>query len=268
MQGTTTKILAIILGISVVAFSIFVYKRFYPSTARTTKSDVVWKDNNISPHKPNRPIVVPDVPSVVARSYNEALEIGSRAGKPILLFFSSKDCYWCQKMKSEILPSVSVQEAMKPYIFYEVDLSMENERPKNSTDYVLSRKFQIEALPTYMVINSKEVKLKWDKGYQDVKGMVDWLDNPSFYAQPKLTDPEIRSQPEDEKDEVPAPKPAPQPERRRGGLFKRCQNCRQKLLLKLLLLGSTKIGKVMLSLLVPDGAKTFMQTSANEGSKL
>jgi thiol-disulfide isomerase/thioredoxin len=146
------------------------------------KWDDNWSDKGPNnPMSPTRPIVeAPVDPQIMAGSYTEALQKSGETGKPVLVFFTAEWCKWCKQMKQETMPDARVQSALKNYILVYVDTDKER---------VSARKFNVESLPSYVITNVNEDKLKFDSGFKNVESFEAWLNNPSFYVQPKLKSP-------------------------------------------------------------------------------
>jgi thiol:disulfide interchange protein len=127
-----------------------------------------------------KPEVSPEKPitQITASSYQEALKISSETGKPVLAFFTSDSCVWCDKMKAETLTDSNVIEAMKSYIFVVVDTSKDRDGV---------RKFGIVGLPSYVITNAKEDKFKSGSGFMNGVNFNNWLNDSKFTNQPKLT---------------------------------------------------------------------------------
>lgn len=158
---------------------------------------------------PDRPSPTPppvDVPGpqLIAGSYTEAVKKSGEVGKPVLAFFTADWCQWCKKMKSETMSDSKVQAALKSYIVVYVD---------TDKDRAPARKFGVESLPSYVITNAKEEKLKADGGFKNADSFASWLNNPSLFNQPRA---EAQPQPT-----PPPPDPKSQPDR--NGPFRRRQ---------------------------------------------
>jgi thioredoxin-related protein len=126
-----------------------------------------------------KPEVSPENPTqITANSYQEALKISLETGKPVLAFFTSDSCVWCDKMKSETLTDSNVIEAMKNYIFVVVDTNKDRDGV---------RKFGIVGLPSYVITNAKEEKFKSGSGFMNGANFNNWLNDSKFINQQKLT---------------------------------------------------------------------------------
>jgi thiol:disulfide interchange protein len=126
-----------------------------------------------------KPEVSPEEPltQITANSYQEALKISSETGKPVLAFFTSDGCGWCDKMKRETLTDSNVVEAMKSYVFVFVDTSKDRDGV---------RKFGIVGLPSYVVTNAKEERLKFGSGFMNGINFHNWLTGSKSVTQPRV----------------------------------------------------------------------------------
>lgn len=147
------------------------------------KSDFNWNDkwnDNKSPNSEQKPIPNSDsiIEQVVANSYEEALEISAERGMPILVIFAGDSCSHCKRMKREVLPDQQVKAMMKNYIYVMINTS------ERSGQRVAS-KFGLRYIPAFAITNSQEDRLKFIENYMNVEQLVQWLNNPSMYNQPK-----------------------------------------------------------------------------------
>lgn len=120
---------------------------------------------------PNQPIVPPAQPEVEKvtkepKNYNDALKISAESNKPVLVFFTAPWCHYCTQMKQETLPKPEVQAALKKYVFVTVNKDLNR---------ALGNKFGVTGIPAYVVVNSKEEKLRSTDGYMPPAQFVAWL---------------------------------------------------------------------------------------------
>ena len=76
-------------------------------------------------YKENRLKNNPSPVKVLTKNYNEKeiLDKASKEGKQIIVFATSQTCYFCKKMKKEVLSLTEVDEAInEDFIFLEVDV--------------------------------------------------------------------------------------------------------------------------------------------------
>lgn len=140
-----------------------------PPTGPTTPDRPVTPDTPTPPSNPTGP-------QLVAGTYAEALQKAGAEGKPVMAFFTADWCTWCKKMKSETMADPSVQAVLKNYVLVYVD---------TDKDRAPARKFGVESLPSYVITNAKEEKLKFDSGFKNADTFASWLNNPSLFNQPK-----------------------------------------------------------------------------------
>jgi thiol:disulfide interchange protein len=141
------------------------------------KWDDSWNGNmpsNSSP-KPSEPVKPepkeklskPDS-QIEAKSYAEALKKSEETGRPVLVIYTANWCGYCKKMKSETLSNDKVKEAMKSFIVVVVD---------TDKDRSGIGKFSVTGLPSYVITNSKEEKLKMGSGFMNAESFSKWLND-------------------------------------------------------------------------------------------
>lgn len=113
---------------------------------------------------------------IVATNYQEALKKSGELGKPILLVFSAKWCSWCDKLKNETLTDPEVKNLMMNYIFLIVD---------TDRDGKTGQKFGVRGLPSCVITNCNEEKLKADAGFKPATVFAEWLNDKELFVQPK-----------------------------------------------------------------------------------
>lgn len=147
------------------------------------------------PDKIQTPPVATPGPQLIAGSYTEAIQKSGEVGKPVLVFFTAEWCQWCKKMKAETMTDSKVQSVCKNYILVYVD---------TDKDRAPATKFGVESLPSYVVTNAKEAKLKMDAGFKNADSFASWLNDSSLFQQPKAEQPQVK----------PPTQPKEQPQRR------------------------------------------------------
>lgn len=174
------------------------------------KSNWQWNDdwNQVAPHQQpqqqphQQPPVTPEKPErpmgqITATSYADALTQAGKYGMPVLIRFGANWCSWCKKMESETLKDQKVKDAMMHYVYLYVDTDKER---------TTARKFGVSSLPSFVITNCNEQKLKFEQGFKTANEFEPWLNDSSMFEQPKKDD--VRPQEE---------QPQPQPEPRRRG---------------------------------------------------
>lgn len=134
----------------------------------------IWEDNwpNSLPNKPNLPDnpVQPQQPQQTqpqaATTFEQAKRMSQESNRRILVMFTAEWCSWCQKMKNETLHDPGVQTAMQNYIFLMID---------TDKDSSVSSKFGVRGLPTFVITDSTEAKLRVASGYQDKDKFIQFL---------------------------------------------------------------------------------------------
>lgn len=131
---------------------------------------------------------------ITLMGYNEAIKKSAEEGKPVLVMFTANWCSWCTKFKKEVLVDASVKAACQNYLFTMVDADQEK---------VALRKFGVTGLPSFVITNSKEEKLKFEGRYMDAKTFVNWLNNPNLFNQPKVQPNLPQQQPQQQQPQQP-----------------------------------------------------------------
>ena len=175
-------------------------KNFKNVNNSSSPSDWMWNDSWNSNqvveenNQTEQPIVVDT--GMVANSYQEAIKESGKRGKPVLLFFEMDECGWCRKMKYHTMQNTKLQSVLSKYILYYVDVKKEPN---------LAKQYSINAVPAYVITNTKEQVLKKGTGYLEVDSMYRWLNQPSLFNQPRLES--------NNNDNSPSPNNPPRPPR-------------------------------------------------------
>lgn len=157
---------------------------------------------------PDRPDPIVDDKNrsqITASNYQDAIRRSGQEGMPVLVFFEADWCNWCTRMKNESMTDKDIKDIMKNYVLVFVDY----DRSKS-----VARKFGIGGLPSYVITNMNETKLKSGAGYLDADRFHDWLNNSSMYRQPKQQEEDRNITPPPPEDRQPDRRPR-QPDRRR-----------------------------------------------------
>ena len=106
-------------------------------------------------------------PPVKPKTYEELIESLDNHNKPLaVLFFSTKWCGWCEKMKKETLKDDKVIKALDRYVFYVVDLDKEGK---------VGKKYEVGGIPAYCIIDKREKPLRKGAGYKSPSSFINWL---------------------------------------------------------------------------------------------
>jgi thiol:disulfide interchange protein len=101
------------------------------------------------------------------KTYEELIKLLDDPNKPLaVLFFSTKWCTWCEKMKKETLKDDKVIKALNKYVFYIVDLDKEGK---------VAKKYGVGGIPAYCIIDKREKPFKKGAGYKSPSSFVNWL---------------------------------------------------------------------------------------------
>jgi len=109
----------------------------------------------------SKPPVIPANP----QTYQEALDLSKQTGKKIFLFFESDSCYWCKKMKKEVLSNSKVKQALSNHIIFYVNSK------------TIADKYRISSYPTYFITDHTETMKKRGIGYKPTQQFLWWLNN-------------------------------------------------------------------------------------------
>jgi thioredoxin-related protein len=183
-------------------------KRF--GTTKEPAQNWKWEDDwnskgapvgpQTGPTTPGPVVPAPEAQQLIAGNYAEALQRSAALGKPILAFFTADWCNWCQKMKTETMSDARVKTVLKNYILVYVDADKDRDTTK---------KFGVTTLPSYVVTNANETKLKMDTGFKNADSFASWLNDSKLFDQPKKSPDQPRPQPQPQ--QRPQIRPQPQP---------------------------------------------------------
>lgn len=179
-------VVTVVMFGGLVAYDLKTNNRLDKIFGKDQKVSWPWNDNwvpdgTIPPVVPpiTPPIVQPDTApqvAVEAATYQEALTKAGELGRPIVVVFGADWCHWCKKLESETLPDAKVKAMLTNYVY--VHVNTDNNRAVVS-------KFGVSGLPSYVITNSKEEKLKFGSGFKNGASFADWMNVPSLFKQPK-----------------------------------------------------------------------------------
>ena len=87
-----------------------------------------------------------------------------------VLFFTAKGCLPCLKMKKTVWPHSSIESLVSEY--YNSPRIIEASDTDNQNDF---ERYNIEAVPTTVIVDSEGEQIKRSVGYMDVERLLDFL---------------------------------------------------------------------------------------------
>lgn len=166
----------LLITVIVLMFFILLGAAFYnPHTEKTSERNWKWSDSwtatvepQIKPEKPPEPKSESETASqkqIVASSYKDALAKSKELEMRILIIFGSDWCVYCKKLEKE-LADPEVKKSMKKFVYLHVD---------TDEDRKTTNKFGISSLPSYLVTDQTEKRLKFGEGYKNANQFLNWL---------------------------------------------------------------------------------------------
>lgn len=125
-------------------------------------------------------------PGLPATTYDGLLRQAREQNKQMVLFFTSRSCPPCERMKKDVLPNTSVQQALGNYLYYVVNYE---------TEPAMFQKFSVQATPTIMMIDGTERMVKQNTGYMAADQLVNWLGGSARPPAQQPTQPQQQRQP-------------------------------------------------------------------------
>ena len=160
------------LVVVVTIVSVSIYAHNFMNTHQKDQDNWNWNNN----WNGNGPVKIEDTHSiqienvkpenVKALNYADALQKSKELNKKIFIIYTADWCKYCQKMKNETLSQAQVIEQLKDYIFLEIDTDKDRSGVK---------KFGIDGMPSFVVTNYEEEKIKATKGFMDADSFLKWL---------------------------------------------------------------------------------------------
>lgn len=129
-----------------------------PNTSSPKLSEPNKPELNVKPSKPEV--------QVTAETYAEALQKSQELNRPVLVIYTANWCGYCKKMKSETLSNDKVVHAMKSYVLVYVN---------TDKDRSGIGKFGVTGLPSFVITNFKEDKIKMKSGFMNAESFEAWL---------------------------------------------------------------------------------------------
>tara|TARA_R100000808_G_scaffold3102_1_gene11381 strand:- start:11817 stop:12251 length:435 start_codon:yes stop_codon:yes gene_type:complete len=87
-----------------------------------------------------------------------------------ILFFTSRECLPCIKMKKIVWPHKSIQSSASEY--YNSPKMLDASNVDNHSDF---ERYNIHAVPTTIIVDSEAEEMKRSIGYMDVKELLEFL---------------------------------------------------------------------------------------------
>ena len=91
-------------------------------------------------------------------TYDEALKVAKKTGKPILADFTGSDwCSWCKKLKAEVFSKPAFMEwAKKNVVLLELDFPRQKTQPDalKTQNLGLARRYQVRGFPTILFLKA------------------------------------------------------------------------------------------------------------------
>ncbi len=120
-------------------------------------------------------VSMPSEPKLVWQDdLDTAFALGISGHKPVFVLFSSPDCGWCSKLKSETLADSEVVKLLQSFSTAEVDVTK---------DALKASQYQVRGVPTVMIFSSDGRVLSGFSGYAGAPELAEMLKrslNPEF----------------------------------------------------------------------------------------
>lgn len=130
---------------------------------------IIPRRNEVTPPNPDKQPTKPELPrpqeQLTTKNYNEALKMASDRNMKIVLYLHAGWCQWCKKMDSESFPDAKVREALKNYVF--ADINADENRP-------IANKYGVQGIPAVIIIDAQEKVVK-KANFMDAKKLAGWL---------------------------------------------------------------------------------------------
>lgn len=91
-------------------------------------------------------------------SYDEAVKVSKKTGKPILADFTGSDwCGWCKRLKAEVFSKTAFKDwAAKNVVLLELDFPRQKTQSQalKTQNLGLARRYQVQGFPTILFLKS------------------------------------------------------------------------------------------------------------------
>ena len=102
-------------------------------------------------------------------NYAHALEEAKRQNKPVLVFFTTTPCIWCERLLAEMADKETVQHINSEWIAVKVNI-------KHSPNYEdLARSAGVKSFPTVILAAPDTKLLATQEGFLENKFLLPWL---------------------------------------------------------------------------------------------
>lgn len=102
-------------------------------------------------------------------NYAEALISAKESGCNIFLYFGAPWCGPCEQMKRNTLSDKEVKDKLsKNFVILKINID---------NDEKLANKFEIDVIPTYMILDVNEKILRKNSGFEPKNKFLLWLDS-------------------------------------------------------------------------------------------
>lgn len=137
------------------------------------KSNWEWSDDwnsatlqGTSNNNNNQPPI--DQPNLLkASSFEQAKSLSEKNNKQILLVIGASWCKWCEKMDKETFTDEKVKNALTNFVVLKINADKDSEG--------VVKKFQVSGLPTCVITNANEFKVKSKSGFMNANDFLNWL---------------------------------------------------------------------------------------------
>ena len=134
-----------------------------PASAVTTLT-------NAASALPDKPGLAPASPVETRLLWHSTLQNGLAASAvtftPVLAFFTSPDCVWCSRMKSEVFPDKAIQELLPHFTLVELDVTRHEKE---------AQEYQLQGVPAVVILSSDGVPRMRVGGYVSAARLQDIL---------------------------------------------------------------------------------------------
>lgn len=155
--------MAVLIGIMTIFLCIGIYVK--NKTDNSTKLEPTL-DSTPSATKPIAEIIPKVDPKAVA-TYAEAITASKESKCNIFLYFGAPWCNYCEQMKSKTFVNSAVKEKLSKNF---VVLIINTDKDKTT-----ARKFGVQGIPAYMIINNEGNVLREATGYKSDIEFLKWL---------------------------------------------------------------------------------------------